>query len=207
MFGVPFYLEDAMTATTFSMSTVDVSAARLHSVELFDGLSGNEILELLSASEDLTFNPGDTIFAAGDTGRALYLLLEGTVEIDLDVAKLGERVLAQLDSGSVFGEMSFFHPAPHAATAKCLTAARVMRLPRAQFDALAKEYPHLALRVTTNAAEILAARLHHTDEWIADTLTRQREHDIRENWRKLRENLMTSFRPPKPFIGLGTTLS
>ena len=47
--------------TTFSMTTVDVSAARLHSVELFDGLSGNEILELLAASEDLAFNPGDTI--------------------------------------------------------------------------------------------------------------------------------------------------
>ena len=96
------------------------------------------------------------------------------MEIDLDVPKLGERVLAQLDSSSVFGEMSFFHPAPHAATAKCLTAARIMRLPRAQFDALAAENPHLALRITTNAAEILAARLHQTDEWIAETLTRQR---------------------------------
>ena len=194
-------------ATTFSMNTVDVSAARLHSVELFDGLAGNEILELLAASEDLAFNAGDTVFSAGDTGSALYLLLEGTVEIDLDVPKLGERVLAQLDSGSVFGEMSFFHPAPHAATAKCLTAARIMRLPRAQFDALSKEHPHISLRVTTNAAEILAARLHHTDEWIADTLTRHREHDIRENWRKFREHLMPSFGHPKPFIGIGTTMS
>jgi len=195
-----------MTATSFTTNTVDVSAARLHSVELFDGLSGNEILDLLAASDDLTFNPGDVVFQTGETRRALFLLLEGTVEIDLEVPKLGERVLAQLDSGSVFGEMSFFHPAPHAATARCLTAARIMRLPRAQFDALSAEHPHLALRVTTNAAEILAARLHHTDEWIADSLTRQREHDIRENWRKLREGLMTSFRPPKPFIGIGTTI-
>ena len=194
-------------ATTFSMNTVDISAARLHSVELFDGLTGNEILELLAAADDLAFKGGDMVFSAGDTGRALFLLLEGTVEIDLDVPKLGERVLAQLDSGSVFGEMSFFHPAPHAATAKCLTAARIMRLPRDQFDALAKEYPHIALRVTTNAAEILAARLHHTDEWIADTLTRHREHDIRENWRKFREHLMPSFGHPKPFIGIGTTMS
>lgn len=29
-----------MATPTFSMTTVDVSAARLHSVELFDGLSG-----------------------------------------------------------------------------------------------------------------------------------------------------------------------
>lgn len=196
-----------MTHNTFSMSTEDVSFTQLHSVDLFNGLTGNEILDLLAASEDLSFNAGDTVFSAGDTGRALYLLLEGKIEIDLDVAKLGERVLAQLESGSVFGEMSFFHPAPHAATAKCLTAARIMRLPRARFDALSADHPHLALRVTTNAAEILAARLHHTDEWIADTLTQQREHEIRANWRQLRENLMSSFRPPKPFMTVGGNLS
>ena len=195
-----------MTTETIPMAGSQMSSANIHSVELFSGLSGQEVLELLAASEDLRFEPGDTVFQAGDDGRALYLVLEGKVEIDLDVPKLGERVLAELESGSVFGEMSFFHPAPHAATVKCLTFARVMRLPRAQFDALAAENPHLALRITTNAAEILAARLHFTDDWIAESLTRQREHDIRENWRKLRENLMTSFRPPKPFIGVGTMM-
>src|SRR3954467_14463591 len=102
--------------------------------------------------------------------------------------------------------MSFFHPRPHAATARCLADARIMRLPRAQFDVLAEQNPTLALRLTTNAAEILAARLHHTDEFIADILTRQREHDIRENWRKLRENLMSSFRPPRPFISVGAAM-
>ena len=196
---------------TTSATAVELSPARFHSVELFHGLGGNEILELLSASDDLMFNAGDAVFQAGEESRSLYLLLEGNVEIDLEVPKLGERVLAQLESGSVFGEMSFFHPAPHSsphsATARCLTAARVMRLPRSQFDALAESNPQLALRVTTNAAEILAARLHHTDEWIVDTLTRQREHDIRENWRKLRESLMSSFRQPKPFITVGANLT
>jgi len=192
---------------TTSATAVELSPARFHSVELFHGLTGEEILELLSASDDLMFNEGDAVFQAGEESRSLYLLLDGNVEIDLEVPKLGERVLAQLESGSVFGEMSFFHPAPHSATARCLTAARVVRLPRSQFDALAESNPQLALRVTTNAAEILAARLHHTDEWIVDTLTRQREHDIRENWRKLREGLMSSFRQPKPFITVGANLT
>ena len=192
---------------TISLSAVEVSASFITGVELFSGLSGNEVLALLAASEDLKLNAGETVFDAGDSSRALYLLLEGTVEIDLFVPKLGERVLSKLESGGVFGEMSFFHPAPHTATAKCLTDARVMRLPRAQFDALALQNPHIALRITTNAAEIMAARLHHTDEWIVETLSSRREHDIRENWRKLRENLMTTFRAPKPFIGLGATMS
>lgn len=187
--------------------TTALAADRFHSVELFQGLSGDEVQELLAASEDLFFIAGDIVFESGHEERALFLVMDGEVEIDLQVPKLGERILAQLPSGSVFGEMSFFHPAPHAATARCLTDARIMRLSRTQFDALAAQNAHLALRVTTNAAEILAARLHHTDEWIAETLTRQREHEIRDNWRKLRENMMTSFRPPQPFIGIGTTFS
>ncbi|MBC7854317.1 MAG: hypothetical protein IAF94_12865, partial [Pirellulaceae bacterium] len=48
---------------------------------------------------------------------------------------------------------------------------------------------------------------HQTDEWIAETLTRHREHDIRDNWRKFREHLTPSFGHPKPFIGIGTTMS
>ena len=187
--------------------TTTLAADRFHSIELFQGLSGEEIQELLAASDDLVFIAGDIVFEAGKEDRAMFLLMDGEVEIDLDVPSLGERVLAQLTPGSVFGEMSFFHPSPHAATARCLTNARIMRLPRSQFDILAADNPHLALRVTTNAAEILAARLHHTDEWIAQMLTKQREHDVRENWRKLRENLMSSFRPPQPFMSIGGTLS
>src|SRR5689334_6869311 len=139
---------------TISLSAVEVSTSSITGVELFNGLSGNEVLALLAASEDLKFTAGESVFEAGDSSRALYLLLEGTVEIDLFVPKLGERVLSKLESGGVFGEMSFFYPAPHTATAKCLTDARVMSLPRAQFDALALQNPHIALRITTNAAEI-----------------------------------------------------
>ncbi|MCE9528438.1 MAG: cyclic nucleotide-binding domain-containing protein [Planctomycetales bacterium] len=196
-----------MANTTISLTAVEVTAARMHAIELFNGLTGEEVLKLLAVSEELPFNPEDAVFQAGDTSRALYLILDGTVEIDLFVPKLGERVLAKLEVGSLFGEMSFFHPAPHSATAKCLTEARIMRLPRAHFDTLAAQNPHIVLQVTANAAEILAARLHHTDEWIVESLSSRREHEIRENWRKLRESLMTSFRPPKPFIGLGTTIN
>lgn len=193
--------------TTTSLTAIDLSATRLHDVALFDKLTREEILEFLSASDDLMFNAGDTVFQSGDVSRSLYLLLEGSVEIDLAVPKLGERVVAKLEIGSVFGELSFFHPAPHAATARCLTAARVICMPRSRFDALAVNSPHLALRVTANAAEILAARLQHTDEWIVDSLTRQREHDIRENWRGLCHSLMTTFGRPKPFMSAGPDLS
>lgn len=192
--------------TTGSLTAIDFSPARLNDVELFAGLRSGEILVFLPATDDLTFNVGDVVFQAGDVFRSLCLLVEGSLEIDLEVPRLGERVLAKLEPRSIFGESSFFHPAPHAATVRCLTAARIMRLSRTRFDALAGNYPHLVLRVTANAAEILAARLHHTDEWIVDSLALQHDQEVREKWRNLRHSLMTSFGQPQPLPSAGTNV-
>lgn len=178
----------------------------LQSIELFKGFSNAEIEELLAISEELHFANEETIIEAGLEQRALYVLLAGSVEIDLEVPKLGERVLAELVPGNIFGEMSLFHAAPHAATVRCTADAQVIRLMGNQYDTLVSQGHTAALRLGANVAGILAARLQHTDQWITDVLTHQREHDLREQWRKLREGMMTSFGPPKPFISLGGTL-
>ena len=183
--------------------SVALAAERLQSLDLFRGLGPGEIQELLAVADDLTYAEGQIVFEAGQQQRALFVILEGKVEIDLQVPKLGERMVAEVGEGSIFGEMSFFHESPHSATVKCLTPARIIRLLRSQFDTLAEQNRTAALRLGANAAEILAARLQHTDHWIVDTLAGEREHQIRENWRKLRSSLTHTFSHPRPMIGPG----
>lgn len=183
-----------------------IPVEKLQSIGLFNRFSNAEIEELLAVSDELHFSSGETIIEAGLEQRALYILLAGSVEIDLEVPKLGERVLAELTPGSIFGEMSLFHATPHAATVRCTADAQVIRLMGHQYDTLVSQGRAAALRLGANAAGILAARLQHTDQWIAEILTHQRERELRENWRKLREGMMTSFGPPKPFISVGGTL-
>ena len=61
--------------TTISVTAAQITVAPLHSVELFKGLTGNEILQLLATSEDLSFIEGETVFQAGDMALCLIEIL------------------------------------------------------------------------------------------------------------------------------------
>ena len=69
------------------------------------------------AAQSVDFSAGEIIFREGDLGTEMYIISEGKVEI---LNRLGEddRVLAVLEKGDFFGEMSVLEDLPRAATAR-----------------------------------------------------------------------------------------
>ena len=66
-----------------------------------------EALEFLAANSQLIeFPPAALIINTGEIGRFLWLVYEGEVEVTLPDDKGQEKVLASLERGSFFGEMS-----------------------------------------------------------------------------------------------------
>ncbi len=59
--------------------------------------------------------PGETVVAEGDTSRSFYLLERGTAEVRKQLPG-GERVLAQLGPGDLFGIMAFVDGKPRSAS-------------------------------------------------------------------------------------------
>ena len=67
-----------------------------------------------------TYQPGETVLAAGSkTGRLLFLK-DGTVA----VVRHGIRIAKETEPGTVFGEMSALLDKPHTANVLALTTAR-----------------------------------------------------------------------------------
>ncbi|HEX5104258.1 MAG TPA: cyclic nucleotide-binding domain-containing protein [Pirellulaceae bacterium] len=178
-----------------------VDPQQLQRVELFDNLTTQQAGEILAACTEVLCTAGRVIFETGQEERALYILLEGTVEVDVASPRAGERQLAQLEQGSVFGESSFFHASPHSATVKALTDAKLLRLDREQFNELLKKDNVAALRVAANAAKILAAKLQEADRCIAGLLEAYAGEKIHEAYSRFRESLGHSFRTPGVKIG------
>lgn len=171
-------------------------------LDLFAGMSDADISEILNASE-MDFHAAETtIYEAGQQQQSLCILLEGALQIDLEVPKVGERVIVDLTPQSVFGEMSFFHPGPHSATVKCVQDAHLMRLDRAKYDLLLHSGSRAAARLAVNAAALLAARLAATDQWVAEILEEQQSARIRDKWRQFREGMTRTFQYPRGAIGL-----
>jgi CRP/FNR family transcriptional regulator len=176
---------------------------QLAGVDLFRNLPEQALRTVLAACSDLKCRVDDILFQAGDESRSLYVVLSGTVEIALEAPLTEETVAAELGPKAVFGESTFFHPAPHSTTARCLAATELLRLDRSEFDRLVQQEPQVGCQLAVNAADILGARLQNTDRWVSQLLQEQQDARIRRHWHAFREHMGHSFATPHGFIGLG----
>jgi len=83
---------------------------------------------------------GDVIFRAGETGSDLFIIEEGRVELSLTAPA---RTFT-LEVGDFFGERALVYD-QRDATAKALTACRLLRVDRDTFTAIVKVHPEIAL--------------------------------------------------------------
>jgi CRP-like cAMP-binding protein len=81
-------------------------------------------------------------------------------------------------------------------TARAITEATVVRLEREAYDKLLHINSLAACRLGANAAEILAAKLQHTDAWIADSLQAEEVHRVQQKWWDFRQTMGHSFEKP-----------
>lgn len=176
-----------------------ISSEQLAAIPLFADLTPAEREELMPSCDELTFSTGDVVLRAGDIDPALYVVLTGEVEIDLALLGIESAPVASVGPKGVFGETSFFNPAPHSATVCCRQPSTLLRLRRAEFDRLLSKNSLAAYRLSAKAAQILASRLQATDRWVCELLGEQQQ-SIVASWRRFREGLGGSFDVPHGFV-------
>jgi CRP-like cAMP-binding protein len=126
--------------------------------------------------------------------QVLWIIAQGECEVFKMVKPDIEQRLTVLDAGAVFGEMSFFQPAPHSASVRAITDVEVMRLSREEFAALEKTSPCAARKMLINAVQILAERLRRMDDWTCKLVERPDGPEThRKEWRDFRSKLYTDW--------------
>jgi len=101
---------------------------------------------------------GEALVAQGTPSDELFLVLDGRLDISIATAG-GERRLAAVDAGQMFGEMSLLDPAPAGANVVTDQGCTVLRIGRARLDALRREQPETAAPLLREVIRSLAARL------------------------------------------------
>lgn len=143
-------------------------------VPLFQGFNDTEVRQVAEIAQFKEFAPGEVIIRQGQRSQELWVLLEGKC----DVIKLtgedkprGDAVLlAVLDPYSHFGEMSFFHSAPHSASVLAKTDVKLIKIIRGDYEELIQEGCRAAYKLAYNTVQCLAERLRKMDEWVTDLL-------------------------------------
>jgi CRP/FNR family transcriptional regulator, cyclic AMP receptor protein len=103
------------------------------------------------------YGVGDVIFEEGSTGRELYVVLDGEVEI-AKVNGGSKAVIITLGKGEFFGEMAVIDGSSRSATAIAASAGtRVMRINHARFVYLVSQQPAFALMIMDALSKRLRA--------------------------------------------------
>jgi CRP/FNR family cyclic AMP-dependent transcriptional regulator len=100
------------------------------------------------------FAPGDAIIRAGEPADAMYVILEGNVDI-----RLGDTSLDVAGRGEIVGEMAMVDQSSRSASVRALTPVRLARIDRRRFLYLIQNTPSFAIDVMT----VMAARLRRFD--------------------------------------------
>lgn len=101
------------------------------------------------------YAPGEAVFREGDKGEAMYVVLEGNVELSIR-----GKPVETLGPGGVLGEMALIENAPRVATAIAKTACKLVPISQKRFTFMVQQTPHFALQIM----KVMAERLRKMDE-------------------------------------------
>lgn len=120
-----------------------------------NALSLDATKRLTSSGFILHLSPGDMIAKSGTREREMYVILDGVFEV---IA--GEKRLAILDKGDVFGEIAFFSAAgERSASVRAATEGEVLVLRRSFLEELTRSDPEAGLQILTNIGSVMADRI------------------------------------------------
>lgn len=130
----------------------------LEGLPLLEDLDPRQRRSLAAVLEEKTFDAGERIFAQGDKAWSCYLILEGSVEVE--VGEQVSKTVATLGAGELFGEVALLDRGRR--SAGCVAGphgARLAELKRPEFDLIFEAGNSFAYRLMDLIAAQLVRRL------------------------------------------------
>lgn len=135
----------------------------LRKVELFNGLSDDELLQVATTCKGRRQTAGSIVFKEGDDGDDMMVILEGCVRISLTTrlpdGTTSPSTINMLYAGQSFGEMVLLGGATRSATVTCADPCTLLIIKERDFATLCEQFPRIGYRVMRNLASELAYKL------------------------------------------------
>lgn len=135
----------------------------LGSVALFEGMDRSSLVALLAMSQRSEFAQDEVLFAEGDNGNCMYIIISGLVEVFRKPAGAEPIQLSTAGPGETVGEMALIERLPRTAGVRALAPTVTLQLSRSVLSSQLQ----LEAALYRNIARMLAQRLRRNN----DTLT------------------------------------
>ncbi len=146
----------------------------LRGIGLFGALPDEVLAYLCESLGRLQIGEGELVFREGESGRELFVVLDGRLEVLKRSSTGVETPVACLGPQDWFGEMSLLDVQPRSATVRALCPSRLLRVRAADLDALYRRDLKAYALLVLNIARELSRRLRAADgllvNFIADVM-------------------------------------
>jgi serine/threonine protein phosphatase PrpC len=129
----------------------------LQKATMFRYLNYQELVRVANVTETRRFVAEEHIFADGDAGDELFVVLTGKVRV-----QKGESVLVELGPGEHFGEMALVDRQPRSASVNAVEDTQLLVMKRRDFLGLVKHERDIAVKLLWQFLGVLTARLRNT---------------------------------------------
>ena len=128
--------------------------------------------KLLKFTEIRHFKKGEVVIRHGDNDRALYIIVEGRLEV---LVPSGDRKTLRgtqiREAGTVIGEQAFLDGKPRSATLRARSDGEMLSISQDGFQTFTAYEPALARDVLLDLARTLSVKLRQANEFIAGRIS------------------------------------
>lgn len=128
--------------------------------QLFAGLDDASCEAIAKEMREVSFAPGQVIFARGDEGKDVYLVSDGRVRLSVLTAEGRELSFAHAEKGSLFGEIAMIDGGLRTADATAASKVTAHSLSRAAFKRVIEAHPSVGQAML----HFLCRRLREADQ-------------------------------------------
>lgn len=126
----------------------DPKDAILRQIPIFANLSPQQILKVRESIEEVSIRKNTMIFKEGDTGDALYVIVDGKVKMVKKIEDGSDKTVAVFRDGDFFGEMALIEETPRSATAIVIDGdASLYKISKQNFSYLMRLNPQISLKI------------------------------------------------------------
>jgi CRP-like cAMP-binding protein len=146
-----------------------VDTAKIKKIGLLSKLAPRELESLLKGAKQVSFESGEEVLPQGTMNGSLFIIESGV----LHARRTGGRrsvLLARLEPGTFFGEMSLFDAAPTSASIQGVDAGTLVQITRDCLNDFIEKHPRAAADLLQKILKGVARRLRMADDRVTNAL-------------------------------------
>lgn len=152
----------------------------IKNIELFKGLSEEELEVLVLNLEQKEFKKGELLFEEHGPRKDIFIIYKGEVELFKSIHFGAETRLSYFKKGDFLGEGSWADDSPHSTSARALQSTTVFSINKKYFN----ENGPSAVKIFSNIARVISRRMRHANNRMVNVAAQyesgrtRTEHDL-----------------------------